>query len=260
MSRRPSLIRRNLILAGGGLLAGGLVAANWRTLSKASGYWPLLQAAESGSLRAQRLILHDRPLAPEFRRDQISANHPTNGGFGALYVDPDPAFDRLVASGFRDWNLTIDGMVERPMRLSLPELCSMPSRTQITMHSCDEGWSAIGEWTGVPLRYLLDHAGLKPSAQYVAIHCMDRIGGEHVFGSIDLLDAFHPQTILAHSMNGKPLPPRHGAPVRLRMELQIGYKQLKHIDRITVLSSLDTVGKGHGGFFEQFGYQWYAGL
>ena len=254
------LTRRGIILASASVLAGGVIASNWRTLSRASGYWPLLQAAESASLDAQRLILHNRPLAPEYRRDQISPNHPTNGGFGAIYVEPDPAYDRMVTTGFRDWRLSIDGLIDRPMRLSLSDLLAMPARTQITMHSCDEGWSAIGEWTGVPLRHLLEYAGLKPTARYVAFHCMDKIAGEHVFGSLDLLDAFHPQTILAHTMNGQILPPRHGAPLRLRMELQIGYKQLKHIDRITVLDSLDTVGKGHGGLFEQYGYQWYAGL
>lgn len=254
------LTRRNLLLAGCGVLAGGLIASNWRSLATASGYWPLLQAAEAASLNAQRIVLYNRPLAPEYRRDQLSANHPSTGGFGALYVAPDPAYDRMVATGFRDWNLSIGGLVDRPMRASLDDIRSMPSRTQITMHSCDEGWSAIGEWTGVPLRYVLEYVGLKQSAKYVVFHCMDKVAGQHVFDSLDLLDAFHPQTILAHSMNGAPLPPRHGAPLRLRMELQIGYKQLKHIDQISVVSSLDDVGKGHGGLYEQYGYQWYAGL
>jgi len=137
----------------------------------------------------------------------------------------------------------------------------MPTQSQITMHSCDEGWSAIGEWTGVPLRFLLDHVGLQRGAQYLVFHCMDKIAGEHVFGSFDVLDAVHPQTILAHTMNGQPLPTRHGAPLRLRMELQIGYKQYKHIDQITAVRNLEAVGNGGvGGLWEEHGAQWYAGL
>jgi DMSO/TMAO reductase YedYZ molybdopterin-dependent catalytic subunit len=256
----PVVSRRSLILGGGGLLAGGLIAANWRRLSNEAGYWPLLQAAEVGSLNIQRLILHNRPLAPEYRRDQLSANHPSNGGFGALYVEPDPAYDRMVATGFRDWRLSVDGLVDRPMRASLEDLRAMPTRTQITMHSCDAGWSSIAEWTGVPLRFVLERVGLQSSAKYVVFHCLDKVLGEHVFGSIDLLDAFHPQTILAHTFNGQTLPPQYGAPLRLRMELQIGYKQFKHIEHISVVNNLDHVGKGRGGLYEQYGYQWYAGL
>jgi DMSO/TMAO reductase YedYZ molybdopterin-dependent catalytic subunit len=256
----PVVSRRSLILGGSGLLAGGLIAANWRRLSTESGYWPLLQAAEVGSLNVQRLVLHNRPLAPEYRRDQLSANHPSNGGFGALYVEPDPAYDRMVATGFRDWRLYVSGLVDRPMRVSLDELHAMPTRTQVTMHSCDAGWSSIAEWTGVPLRFILERVGLQRSAKYVVFRCLDKVLGEHVFGSIDLLDAFHPQTILAHAFNGQTLPPKYGAPLRLRMELQIGYKQFKHIEQISVVSSLEDVGKGRGGLYEQYGYQWYAGL
>ena len=136
----------------------------------------------------------------------------------------------------------------------------MPTRSQITLHACDEGWSAIAEWTGVPLRYLLELAGLQSTARYVFFTCFDKFEGAPMFGSIDLLDAFHAQTILAHTMNGRPLPVKHGAPLRLRIELQIGYKNTKHIDRITVTDSFLHMGKGRGGMIEDAGYQWYAGM
>ena len=138
---------------------------------------------------------------------------------------------------------------------------AMPQRTQITLHSCDMGWSAIGQWSGVPLRWLLEHVGIRDRGRYVAFFCLDRlVGGGHIYSSIDRLDAFHPQTILAHQMNGQALPKRHGAPLRLRTELQIGYKQSKHIDRVVVVESLSGLGKGFGGTYEDLGYQWYAGM
>jgi DMSO/TMAO reductase YedYZ molybdopterin-dependent catalytic subunit len=199
-------------------------------------------------------------LAREFTLDQLSPIHPTNGGFGALYVAPDPAYDRMVAERFVNWRLSIDGLVRRTMKLSLEDIRRMPVRSQITMHSCDEGWSAIGQWTGVPLAWLLAQVEPTAGARFVVFHCMDTIAGQKVYGSLDMLDAVHPQTILAHGFNGGPLPVGHGAPLRLRMELQIGYKQLKHIDRISVVSSLASLGKGRGGLFEDYGYQWYAGL
>jgi DMSO/TMAO reductase YedYZ molybdopterin-dependent catalytic subunit len=252
--------KRKLLIGGGSLFLGSLITANRSALSHADGYRPLLRMGENFNMHAQRLALHNRPLAPEYRVDQISPTVPQNGGFGATYIDPDPHYDHLVATGFKDWRLSLDGLVDRPMTLSIDQIRKMPSRTQITMHSCDAGWSAIGQWTGVQLRALLDAAGLQDKARYVVFYCMDKIAGQGIYGSIDLLDAYHPQTILAHSLNGEPLPTKNGAPLRLRVELQIGYKNLKHINRISVVESLDNIGGGAGGLFEDMGYQWYAGL
>ena len=151
------------------------------------------------------------------------------------------------------------GLVERPLSFSLEQLQSLPARSQITMHSCDFGWSAIAEWTGVQLHQILSMTGVLPQARYVVFHCLDTIGGQHVWGSLDLLDAVHPQTILAYAMNREPLRVGHGAPLRLRIELQIGYKNLKHLRSIELVESLTGLGGGRGGLFEESGYAWYAG-
>lgn len=253
------LSRRNLLI-GGGLVAGGLITANWERLSKAEGYRPLLDAGERFNMFAQRLALWNRPLAPEYAPHLISAKHPSTGGFGASYIDPDPTYLRAAAAGFPDWRLRIGGLVDRPMSFTLDQLRQLPSRTQITMHSCDVGWSAIGQWTGVPLSRLLSLVAVRPEARFVVFVCMDKFQGQNVYGSLDLLDAFHPQTILAYDLNGQALPPGNGAPLRLRIELQIGYKNCKHIERILLVDRLDNIGKGRGGTWEDVGLQWYAGL
>jgi DMSO/TMAO reductase YedYZ molybdopterin-dependent catalytic subunit len=253
------LTRRGFLLAGGGTAGAALVASNWTRLSDASGYQPLLDVGDRLGMRIQRLAMRCIRLAPEYRLDQLSPNHPSTGGFGSSYIDPDPAYDRMVAGRFRDWRLQVDGLVQRPANFSLADIHQMPARTQITMHSCDQGWSAIGQWTGVPLGWLLTRVGLMSRAKYVVFHAMDKIGGANLFDSIDLFDAFHPQTTLAHMFNGTELPVGHGAPLRLRLELQIGYKNLKHLKRIEAVDSLEKVGGGRGGFFQGYGYQWYAG-
>lgn len=253
------ITRRGLIGAAGLVAGAGLIGFNRKALATAEGYDPLLRVGESFSMHAQRLAMHDRPLAREYRRDQLSANHPSNGGIGASYVDPNPAYHQLALGGFRDWRLAVHGLVRNPLSLSLSQIVSMPSRTQITMHSCDEGWSAIGEWTGVQLGRVLQLAAPMPTARYVVFRCLDSIAKEQVWGSIDMLDAVHPQTLLAYRMNGQPLPIGHGAPLRLRIELQIGYKNLKHLSAIELVESLDQIDGGKGGLFEKYGYQWYAG-
>ena len=137
----------------------------------------------------------------------------------------------------------------------------MPARSQITRHDCVEGWSAIGKWTGVPLSKVLDEAGLLPDARFIVFHCADNIGLSTYYESIDLVDAFHPQTILAYGMNDAALPVGHGAPIRLRVERQLGYKQAKFIMRIEAVASLSEVGLGKGGYWEDSaGYDWYAGI
>jgi DMSO/TMAO reductase YedYZ molybdopterin-dependent catalytic subunit len=173
---------------------------------------------------------------------------------GAAYVE-------MIDSQFANWRLTIDGLVSKPLSLSLDEIKRLPVRTQVTQHSCDEGWNAIGQWTGVPLAPLLVMAGLRPEARFIVFHCLDEMTeGEFYYESIDLFDAFHPQTILAYGMNGKPLPVAHGAPLRLRVERQIGYKNAKYVTRVEAVDGLSRIGGGRGGFWPDHGYQWYAGL
>lgn len=253
--------RRRILLAIAGMGATGVVVGKWGTVASSATYGPVLRFSDQLGLRMQRLILSGRPLAPEFRLDQITPHHPTNGGFGAPWIAADPTFDELMADRFRSWRLYVHGLVERPSRFTLSELRAMPARTQITMHSCDMGWSAIAQWAGVPLHWLLEYVGVKQSARYVVFHCMDKLhDGGAFYSSIDMLDAFHPQTILAHTMNRSPLARCYGAPLRLRVELQIGYKNSKHIQGLEVVDSLKSIGKGYGGTWEDKGSQWYAGM
>lgn len=255
------LIKRREILIGGGVLAGGVIAGNWSRLADSGSYSGLLRAGEDFNLHAQRLALLNRPFVREYRRDQISKHFPVNGGIGAAYIDSyNPTYSGLLANDFRDWRLQVGGLVRRPIGLSLDQLRSMPPQSQITMHCCDEGWSAIAEWTGVQLKRVLALTGIDPRARYVVFHCLDTVNGQPWYGSIDLLDAMHPQTILAYAMNGQPLAVGHGAPLRLRVELQIGYKNLKHLKSITLADSLKGFGGGFGGTPEDAGYQWYGGL
>ena len=171
-------------------------------------------------------------------------------------------YARLLADGFRDWRLEVAGLVRRPLALSLSQLQAMPQRTQITRHDCVEGWSAIGGWTGVPLRLVLAAAGgLAAGARYIVFHCYDTFGSSPYYESIDLVDAFHPQTILAWALNGEALPVPNGAPLRLRVERQLGYKHAKYLKGIEAVASLAGVGGGKGGYWEDSSdYAWYAGI
>ncbi len=246
------LTRRRVIL--GAAAGAGIIA--YEALPQGAFKYGLIKAADSFTLRAQRLII-GKSLVREFSPADISPQFPTNG----VNMPEGETYQQLLASNFGDWALKIDGKVRTPVSASLAELRSMPSRTQITMHTCDEGWNAIGQWKGVPVAHLLNMAGLAPDARYVVFHCLDKQGdGVMYYESLDLFDAFHPQTILAYEMNGEPLPVGHGAPLRLRIELQIGYKNAKYIDRIEVVDSLANIGKGRGGWWEDSGDAvWYAG-
>jgi len=159
----------------------------------------------------------------------------------------------------------VDGLVERPLSLTLAQVRALPSRSQITRHDCVEGWSSIGKWTGAKLGPLLQRAGLKPAARYIAFFCADTLeltldGTGDYYETVDLIDAFHPQTILAYEMNDKPLPVAHGAPLRLRLERQLGYKMAKYVMRIEAIDTFAKLGLGRGGYWEDRGYEWYAGI
>jgi DMSO/TMAO reductase YedYZ molybdopterin-dependent catalytic subunit len=167
------------------------------------------------------------------------------------------AYKRLQAGGFADWRVAVDGMVERPASFSLAQLKSYPSRRQITMLQCEEGWSYIAEWIGVPLAQVLDAAGVRPEARYVVYVSID----PDWWDSIDMADALHPQTFLAYGMNGEELPVGNGGPVRMRLPRQLGYKSVKFITRLTVTDSLKGFGKGSASASPDGGsYAWYAGI
>ena len=213
-------------------------------------YGGIYGAGETLTYAAQKLLMSRRSLAREFNRSEISKVFPINGG-----VPENETYARLQAGGFADWRLLVEGLVARPFAFSLAELKSFPSRSQITHQACEEGWSFIAEWTGVPLSYLLNLAGVYPNAKYVAFFPFDES-----WDSLDMSDAFHPQTLLAYGMNGQELPAPHGAPVRLRVARQLGYKSVKYLVRITVTDSLKNIGKGLGSISPEIGYSWYAGI
>ncbi len=131
----------------------------------------------------------------------------------------------------------------------------MPWRTQITHQACEEGWSFISEWQGVPLAHFLNLVGVSPRARYAVFYALD-----DSWDSLDLADAYHPQTFLTYGMNGAELSPNHGAPLRLRVARQLGYKSVKFLSRISLTDNIKTVGNGKGSISPDFGYSWYAGI
>jgi DMSO/TMAO reductase YedYZ molybdopterin-dependent catalytic subunit len=235
-------------VGGSGVAAAAGIAA--RTGLVPPDYRGVFGAGHALTYGAQRLLTARQPLAREFTRAQISAVAPVNG--------PAPESDdyfRLIDDNFAQWRLTIDGLVARPLSLSLDDLRRMPSSSHITMHTCEEGWSFIAEWTGVELSHVLRLAGIRDQARYVVFYPFDQW-----WDSLDMADALHPQTLLSYQMNGDMLPADHGAPLRLRVARQLGYKSIKYLSRITVVESLASIGKGLGSASAEDGYSWYAGI
>lgn len=220
-----------------------------------------LEKANDLTYRVQRLLTKRDALAQEFTQADIRQPMRPNG----VSNPDDQSYKALAANNFADWKLEVTGLVEKPFSLTLAQLQSMPSRTQITRHDCVEGWSCIAKWTGTPLSLVLDLAVVKPQARYVMFHCMDTIerslmGNLLYYGSIDLIDARHPQTILAYGMNDMALPVANGAPVRVRVERQLGYKQPKYLQKIELIDDFSQIGRGKGGYWEDTGYDWYGGI
>jgi len=250
------ITRRHLMTGIGAGLGAGLLTGCDR-LGDNQSFQRGLMGAEKLNLGAQRLLSNRGALAREFRPDQMSPIFRSNG----TAMPDTPSYQAHAASRFANWRLVVDGLVARPLSLSLAQIRAMPARTQITRHDCVEGWSAIGQWTGVPLKLLLDAAGVGPAARYVVFHCADQYDGAPYYESIDLVDAFHPQTIMAWGMNGHALPVPNGAPLRLRVERMLGYKHAKYVERIEAVASLASVQHGKGGTWEDMAqYEWYAGI
>ena len=250
-----TLSRRRLIVTGLTAAAGASGIAAAVHLADHHGLIPpdhggLFGVGETLTYAAQRVLAGDASLAREFSRGDISDVIPVNGG-----PPENETYQRLLAGGFRDWRLRVDGLVARPTSFSLAELKGYPSRSQITHQACEEGWSFIAEWTGVQLSYVLDLVGVDPRARYVVFFPF-----EEFWESIDMADALHPQTFLAYGMNGRDLPTGHGAPVRLRVARQLGYKSIKYLSRITVTDTIASFGKGLGGANPEGGYSWWAGI
>lgn len=236
--------------------AGGLLLGGCDRLNGSETFRGVLQGAEALTMRSQRLLIGDA-LAREYTEAEMSPVFKANGNVRVA----DPAYRAHLAQGFAGWALRVDGLVRRPLALPLTALKAFPQRTQITRHDCVEGWSAIGKWQGPQLSAVLAQAGLLPEARFAVFHCADVLDGAPYYESIDLVDAFHPQTILAWRMNDAPLGEPHGAPLRLRVERQLGYKHAKYVTRIELRVSLAGLYGGKGGHWEDSrGYQWYAGI
>lgn len=220
-----------------------------------------LGGANDLTYHAQRLVAGRNSMAQEYREADIRQPQRPNG-----VTSPDDAtYKALLANDFADWRLEVTGLVEKPMSLSRQQLMNMPARTQITRHDCVEGWSCIAKWSGTRLGPLLDQAGVKPAARFCVYHCYDVMGGglagtEPYYESSDLIDAYHPQTILAYGLNNEVLPVSNGAPVRLRIERALGYKQPKYLHTVELVDSFAGFGQGQGGYWPDHGYDWYGGI
>jgi DMSO/TMAO reductase YedYZ molybdopterin-dependent catalytic subunit len=247
--------RRKLIWTGLGAAAGVSGLAVAARLAEKYGLVPpdhggIFGAGETLTYAAQRLLTR-HSMAREFSPSQISKRP-----FPNEMAPPSDAFKRLQAAGFVDWRLTVTGMVDQPTSFSLAQLKSYPSRSQITMVQCEEGWSYIAEWVGVPLSHVLNLVGVHPQARYVAYFSID----PNWWDSMDMADAMHPQTFLTYGMNGHELPVGHGGPLRMRVPRQLGYKNVKFITHLTVTDSMKKFGKGLGSASPEAGYAWYAGI
>jgi DMSO/TMAO reductase YedYZ molybdopterin-dependent catalytic subunit len=247
--------RRKFITTGLAVAAGASGIAVAAKVAQHHGLLPpdaggIYGPGEALTYAAQR-ILGRHSMAREFSSTEISTSPFANE------VDPlGDEFKRLQAANFVEWRVTVDGMAARPTSFSLAELRSFPTSTQVTMIGCEEGWTYIAEWTGVPLSHILDRVGALSGVRYVVYRSIQLDWWE----SVDMADALHPQTLLAHRMNGSELPVPFGGPVRMRVPRQLGYKNVKYINRVTLTDNLKPFGKGRGGAAADGGYAWYAGI
>ncbi len=248
------ITRRHVLLSGlaslGGVAGGFALARRAKELPPT--YGSLLRMGDDLTYAAHRALLPQRALVKEYSERDITSFPAIGTTDPGVLGTVGAGYRRMASTAFVDWRLSVEGLVAHSQTFSLAELKRLPSRTQITRHTCEEGWSAIAQWTGVPLSALLDAVGLLPAARYVVSYSYDDFAN-----SIDLVDAFHPQTILAYGMNGQDLPVPHGAPLRLRIERQLGYKGLKYLHRLVVTDHFDDGGT-KGDLAN--GWSWYTGI
>jgi len=247
--------RRKLITTGLAVAAGAAGVGVATALAKRYGLVPpdsggLYGPGETLTYAAQRL-LNRHATARGFSRSEISKDP-----FANAVAPLGDEFNRLQSAGFADWRLAVDGLAARPTSFSLAEIKSFPTSSQVTMIGCEEGWTYIAEWKGVPLSYILDRVGALPQVRYVVYRSIEPDWWE----SIDMADALHPQTLVATGMNGAELPVPFGGPMRLRVPRQLGYKNIKYLNRVTLTDSLKPFGKGLGSSAPEAGYAWYAGI
>ena len=260
VTEKRLLISRRKVLVGS---AATLILGGCDRMASSTTFQQVLRSAEGLTYRSQRSLIGRQALAREYTPADISVRFKANGSQDSNSLPP--GYPEMAEAGFPDWRLQVNGLVMNPMSFSLADIRALDARTQITRHDCVEGWSAIGSWSGPPLSAVLDRVGLRPEARFIVFHCVDEVlryieGLDTYYESIDLIDAFHPQTILAHEMNGQPLPLKHGAPLRVRVERQLGYKMAKFLTRIEAVDRFDNIRDGRGGYWEDTGYEWYAGI
>ena len=261
MKNNSSTISRRKILLGALQGAGVLLLSGceniFNQLHQNKKVLSLLESVEGLNRWLLRLVTRKNKLAQEFSEKDISRYFKPNGNPPPLTME----YIINAMSSWPSWKLEVGGLVKQPGQFSLNDLKTMPARSQITRHDCVEGWSAIGKWKGVPLTEIMKVVQPDPQAKYVVFYCMDMdTESNNFYESIDMVDALHPQTILAYEMNDQPLPIEHGAPLRLRVETQLGYKMAKYIQRIEFVENFKEIGQGKGGYWEDQGYEWYAGI
>lgn len=251
MTDRRSFIRMAIMGTAGAIVAG------CERISESSWGPKVLNTAQGLNRRVQTLLAPSSAMAKEYTEADLSPVFRSNG----TAMPTTKAYQTLLANGFRDYRLQVGGLVDRPLSFSIDDLKQIEQVAQITRHDCVEGWSAIGKWHGVRLSHVLDKVGVKSSARYVVFHCYDEMDpGEPYYESVDIPEARHPQTLLAWGLNDQPLPIKNGAPLRLRVSRQLGYKQAKYIARIELVDSFAHIAGGKGGYWEDYGYEWYAGI
>lgn len=251
MTDRRSFIRMAI------MGTAGIIVAGCDRISQSDWGPKVLNKAQGLNRRVQALLAPSSAMAKEYTEADLSPVFRSNG----TAMPTTEAYQALLANGFRDYRLQVGGLVDRPLSFSIDDLKQIEQVAQITRHDCVEGWSAIGKWHGVRLLHVLDKVGVKSNARYVVFHCYDEMDpGEPYYESVDIPEARHPQTLLAWGLNDQPLPIKNGAPLRLRVSRQLGYKQAKYIARIELVDSFAHIAGGNGGYWEDYGYEWYAGI
>ena len=252
---------RRQLLRGALAGVGAFSLAGCDRLSRNESVVDVLKSAQHLSQGAHKLVAGRKAMAQEFTQADVAAHFRSNG----TLMPRDADYQALLKNGFADWKLEIGGLVEKPSAFTLAKLRAMPSRTQITRHDCVEGWSSIGKWKGVPLAHLLEQVRPLANARYVLFRCADSMedpaaGDSRYYESVDLDDAYHVQTVLAYDLNDQPLPVSNGAPLRARIERQLGYKHAKYLMKVELIESFERLRGGSGGYWEDNGYEWYAGI
>jgi DMSO/TMAO reductase YedYZ molybdopterin-dependent catalytic subunit len=254
---------RRHLLRGAVAAAGAAMLTGCDKLSNNEAFVDTLKSAQRLSHGVAGVVAPRKAMAQEFDQAQVAPVFRSNGTLNPGDAD----YVALRDSGFAGYKLTVGGLVGKPAEFTLEQLRAMPARTQITRHDCVEGWSCIGKWKGVQLGHVLAQVEPRPEAKFVLFRCYDSMDGPSLDGhdsryyeSIDLDEANHVQTILAYDLNDKPLPISNGAPLRCRVERQLGYKQAKYVRAIELVADFARIRGGKGGYWEDEGYEWYGGI